>query len=143
MRKLILQMQISVDGLAAAAKNADIKWQIWDWGDKCDWDEKLKCDFNAVYASVDTILLSRKMVKGGFIDHWTDAAVKYPEDPFYKFAHKIVNIEKVVVTNKSFKSTWERTVILKGEFTKTIQKINGVQARTSSSLVVSASLLRS
>ena len=75
-------MQISVDGLAAAAKNADLKWQVWDWGNRCPWDEKLKIDFNAVYSSVDTILLSRKMVKGGFIDHWADTAVKYPADPF-------------------------------------------------------------
>jgi hypothetical protein len=34
MRKLILQMQISMDGLAAAAKNAKLKWQILDWGKK-------------------------------------------------------------------------------------------------------------
>ncbi len=123
MRKLILQMQISVDGLAAAAKNADLKWQIWDWDKKWLWDEALKSDFNAVYSSVDTILLSRKMVKGGFIDHWTEAAVQFPANPFYKFAQRIVDIEKIIVTSKSMKSTWERTVVIKGELSREVQKL--------------------
>jgi dihydrofolate reductase len=123
MRKLILQMQISVDGLAAAAKNADLKWQIWDWGKKWPWDETPKSDFNAVYFSVDTILLSRKMAKGGFIDHWTEAAVQFPADPFYKFAQRIVDIEKIIVTSKSMKSTWERTVVMKGELSREVQKL--------------------
>jgi protein-S-isoprenylcysteine O-methyltransferase Ste14 len=34
LRKLILQMQMSVDGLVAA-NDPKIKWQLWDWGPKC------------------------------------------------------------------------------------------------------------
>ncbi len=123
MRKLTLQMQISVDGLAAAAKKADMRWQIWDWGKEWLWDDTLKNDFNAVYSSIDTVLLSRKMVKGGFIDHWTEAAVQFPADPFYKFAQRIVEVEKIIVTSKSIQSKWERTVVMNGKLSKEVQTL--------------------
>jgi hypothetical protein len=55
-------------------------------GEKWFWYETSKRDFNAVYSSVDTILLSGKTVNGGFIDRWTEAAVQFPANPFYKFA---------------------------------------------------------
>jgi hypothetical protein len=37
MRKLILQMQISVDGFVSAA-NRDLQWQLWNWGEQWPWD---------------------------------------------------------------------------------------------------------
>ena len=58
MRKLILQMQMSVDGYMSA--DTDVDWQAWDWGDRWTWDERLKRRFNAVFDTVDCILLSRK-----------------------------------------------------------------------------------
>src|SRR5438445_3787874 len=35
-KKLILQMQMSVDGFVGA--NADHPWQLWEWGDDNSWD---------------------------------------------------------------------------------------------------------
>jgi hypothetical protein len=58
MRRLIVQMQISVDGIVASDP-PDVDWTVWDWGPDCAWDAVLQRDFNAVYDSVDTILLSR------------------------------------------------------------------------------------
>jgi hypothetical protein len=43
------------------AQKPHLKWQVWDWGSKCPWDEQLKADFNTIFASIDTVLLSRKM----------------------------------------------------------------------------------
>ena len=63
MKKLILQMQMSVDGFVGA--NDDHRWQLWEWGDDIGWDEELKQDFNTVFAGIDTILLSRKNGRGG------------------------------------------------------------------------------
>jgi hypothetical protein len=33
MRKLVLQMQISVDGCVSAA-DGDLAWQVWDWSER-------------------------------------------------------------------------------------------------------------
>jgi len=60
MRKLVLQMQISVDGRVASDEGEP--WQVWGWGNEWPWDESLKRDFNATLATVGCILLSRPMV---------------------------------------------------------------------------------
>ncbi len=41
MSKLILQMQMSLDGYVAAA-DPELDWQVWDWGDDWPWDAELK-----------------------------------------------------------------------------------------------------
>src|ERR1700748_3205641 len=77
MRKLILQMQVSVDGYVGQT-GRDPSWQLWNWGDKCPWDEKLQAEFNQFFEAADTILLSSKIVKGGYIDHWAETVKKHP-----------------------------------------------------------------
>lgn len=113
MRKLILQMQMSVDGFVGSA--GDYDWLIWNWGDDNHWDEELKRDFNAQFQSVDTILLSRKMAEEGYLSHWGNAAKRYPQDPFYAFAQRIVDVQKVVPSDRLEKSRWERTVVGSGD----------------------------
>ncbi|MBW8858881.1 MAG: dihydrofolate reductase family protein [Caulobacter sp.] len=81
MTKLILQMQMSVDGFVGA--DGDRDWLVWSWDDDNRWDEAVKRDFNAHFQSVDTLLLSRKMAEEGYLSHWGDAANRYSRDPFH------------------------------------------------------------
>jgi dihydrofolate reductase len=122
LRKLILQMQMSIDGLEAV-NDPKIKWQLWDWGPKCPWDQTLKDDFNTIFESVDAILLSRLMVKAGYIDHWTEASKLYPENPLFKFATRVVAAQKIVVTSKSIKNIWERTTVVGDDLSKEVAKL--------------------
>jgi dihydrofolate reductase len=115
-------MQMSIDGLEAA-NDPKTKWQLWDWGPKCPWDQKLKDDFNTIFESVDTILLSRPMVNAGYIDHWTEAAQSYPENPLFKFATRVVAAQKIVVTSKSIKNRWERTTAVGDDLSKEVAKL--------------------
>ncbi|TPK90079.1 dihydrofolate reductase [Mesorhizobium sp. B2-4-12] len=118
MKKLILQMQISVDGFVGA--NEDHDWQLWEWGDDNGWDAELKRDFNAVFAGIDTILLSRKMAEEGYLTHWGNAARKYPADPFYAFARRIVEAHKVVPSDRLKASRWERTTVVSGDLPREV-----------------------
>jgi dihydrofolate reductase len=118
MRKLILQMQISVDGFVGT--NAGHDWQVWGWGDGNRWDEELKADFNAYFRSIDMILLSRKMAEEGYLTHWGKAAENYPRDPFYAFARRIVEVPKVVASDKLKESRWERTSVCGGDLPRDI-----------------------
>jgi dihydrofolate reductase len=113
MRKLILQMQMSIDGCVGSDEGHD--WQLWGWGDSNPWDEDLKRDFNATMQSVDTILLSRKMAEEGYLSHWSNAASKYPQDPFYAFAQRIVDVDKVVASSRLAESRWPRTIVRSGD----------------------------
>jgi dihydrofolate reductase len=121
MRKLILQMQMSVDGFVGANGNYD--WQVWDWGDDNRWDEELKRDFNAHFRSVDTILLSRKMAEEGYLSHWGNAAKRYPQDPFYAFAQRIIDVQKVVPSNRLEVSRWERTLVTGGDLPRELGRL--------------------
>jgi len=111
-------MQMSVDGFVGANDDAD--WQVWGWGDDNRWDEELKRDFNAHFQSIDTILLSRKMAEEGYLSHWGNAAKRYPQDPFYAFAQRIVDVPKVVPTERLEKSRWERTVVRSGDLPREV-----------------------
>ncbi|TPI19699.1 dihydrofolate reductase family protein [Mesorhizobium sp. B4-1-1] len=121
MKKLILQMQMSVDGFVGADEGH--RWQLWEWGDDNAWDEELKQDFNAVFQTIDTILLSRKMAEEGYLTHWGNAAKKYPRDPFYAFAQRIVEAEKVVASDKLETSRWERTRVVSGDLPREVDAL--------------------
>ncbi|QDY71371.1 dihydrofolate reductase family protein [Qingshengfaniella alkalisoli] len=118
MRKLVLQMQMSVDGFVGAGGDHD--WQVWGWGDDNRWDEVLKRDFNAHFQSIDTILLSRKMAEEGYLSHWGDAAKRYPQDPFYAFAQRIIDVQKVVPSDRLEETRWERTVVRSGDLSREV-----------------------
>ncbi|HEX4534702.1 MAG TPA: dihydrofolate reductase family protein [Rhizomicrobium sp.] len=108
MRKLILQMQTSVDGYVGRA-NEGPDWQVWNWGPECPWDEALKARFNAVFQTIDTILLSRKILEGGYLDHWSQFARDYAGNPDFAFAQRIVDARKIVFSRTLKTSKWEDT----------------------------------
>jgi dihydrofolate reductase len=114
MRKLKLQMQLSVDGFVAGP-NDELDWMTWEW------DDKLKSYTNDLHKPVDTILLGRKMTPG-FISHWS-AVVTNPEDESYAFAKKMVNTSKVVFTKTLDKSEWKNTVLATGDLADEIKKL--------------------
>jgi dihydrofolate reductase len=94
MRKLKLQMQISVDGFVAGPEG-----QL-DWMTR-EMDPKLLDFIVHLTDTSDTILLGRKMTDG-FTTYWE--AVQ-PSSPEYDFAQKMVNTPKVSFsrTQKSVK----------------------------------------
>lgn len=78
MRKLKLQVQISVDGFIAGL-DGEMDWMVWDW------DEALKNYVSRLTASVDTIVLGRKLAQE-FIPYWENVALdeQNPERDFGK-----------------------------------------------------------
>jgi dihydrofolate reductase len=85
MRKLKLQMQITVDGFVAGPQG-QLDWMTWEM------DEKLIAFVNQLTDTSDTILMGRKMAPG-FVSYWE--GVK-PESPEFEFAQKMVGLPKIV-----------------------------------------------
>jgi dihydrofolate reductase len=87
MRKLKLQMQITVDGFVAGPEG-QLDWMTWDM------DAKLGSFINHLTDTSDTILLGRKMTEG-FIRHW-ETALAAPESPEHAFGQRMVAYPKIV-----------------------------------------------
>ena len=118
MRKLRLQVHMSVDGCIAGPDN-EMDWLVWD-------DDYIKY-LNDITESVDTIIMGRKMVDG-FIPYWTEVANK-PDDPMYEIAKKMVEIPKVVFTKTLNKSHWSNTNIATSDLKDEITKLKNLDGR--------------
>ena len=112
MRKLKLQVEISVDGCITGPNN-EMDWLI------CD-DECMKY-IDDIVESVDTIIMGRKMADE-FISHWSSRMNK-PDDPWNTFAKKMIEIPKIVFTKTLNKSEWPNTEIAKGDLKDEINKL--------------------
>jgi dihydrofolate reductase len=115
MRKLRLQVQMSIDGCIAGPNN-EMDWLVWD-------DNDIKY-LNEITESVDTIIMGRKMVDE-FIPYWTEVMNK-PDDPWYAFAKKMIETPKVVFTKTLDKSDWPNTDIATGDFRDEITKLKNL-----------------
>jgi dihydrofolate reductase len=122
MRRLILQMQTSLDGFVEADPTS-VPWQLWDWGPSIPWDKQLISDFNETFAAVDTILLSRPMVDGGYLAHWASLAATHPSDPDFAFTRRIGEVDKVVVTRGELQHSWPRTRVTAGAVGDTVRAL--------------------
>ena len=117
MRKVKLSMQMTINGYVGQP-NGEMDWMTWNP------DDEFMEFINSHFDSSDTLLLGRKMADG-FINHWESAFDKNPETPFAK---KIVDLPKVVFTKTLEKSTWNNTVLAKGNLADEIadlKKQNG------------------
>ena len=125
MRKLKLQVQMSVDGFIAGP-NGEMDWMV------LDWDDKIRNYAFELTEPVDTILLGRKMTDG-FISYWSDVMTK-PDDPSsidrsHAFAKKMIDTPKIVFTKTLKKSQWPNTDIATGDLTDEISKLKNMKGK--------------
>ena len=124
MRKLKLQVQMSVDGFVAGP-NGELDWMTWDM------DEKIGKYIDELTDSCDTILLGRKMTDG-FVSHW-EKAMETPDGPEYEFAKKMVSYRKHVFTKTLDDSPWANTTLAKGDI---VEDVNAIKAQDGKDVVV-------
>jgi len=103
MRKLKLQVQMTVDGYIAGL-NGEMDWMIFNW------DNELKQYVKEITEPVDCIVLGRKLAQG-FIPHWASK----PEREDAWGVDKMNDTTKVVFTRTLDRSEWDNTVLAKGD----------------------------
>jgi dihydrofolate reductase len=108
MRKLKLQVQMTIDGFIAGP-NGEMEWTAKDW------DNELKKYVGEITEPVDCIILGRKLAQG-FIPHWAS----HPEE---EGADIFNSTKKVVFTKTLEKSEWDNTVLAKGDLVEEIDKL--------------------
>jgi dihydrofolate reductase len=120
MRKLKLQMQMTVDGCVAGPEG-QLDWMTWNM------DEKLLAFINQLTDSSDTILLGRKMTDG-FIKYWESAITK-PESPEYAFARKMVDTPKVVFSKTLKHVDGQNVRVENGDIVESVNKLKSGQGK--------------
>jgi dihydrofolate reductase len=115
MRKLKLQMQLTVDGFVAGPKG-EMDWMVMNW------DDELKKYINEITEPVDCILLGRKLAEG-FIDAW-DARTTNPEGEDIEFIRKMNETPKIVFS-RTLKNVgeWKNTKLAKGDLAEEVNKL--------------------
>ena len=114
MRKLKLQVQMTVDGYIAGPKG-EMDWLTFNW------DDEVKQCVTAITEPVDTIVLGRRLAEG-FIPHWASVAAD-PNHPEVAGGKKFTDTSKVVFTKTLDESTWNNTVLAKGDLVEEITKL--------------------
>lgn len=120
MRKLKLQMQISVDGFASTGPNDEQKWVTWAL-------EEIYSSVLELSDSTDTILIGRKLAMD-YIPYWQET-LKNPDDPMYEFAVRIVAAKKVVFTKTLSGSIWDNTELAKGDLVEEIVRLKNMPGK--------------
>ncbi|MCB0163615.1 MAG: dihydrofolate reductase [Anaerolineae bacterium] len=114
MRKLKLQVQMTVDGYIAGP-NGEMDWLVWNW------DDELKNYVIDLTAPIDCIVLGRKLAEG-FIPHWASVAAN-PDSPEFAAGQKFTDTPKVVFTKTLDTSAWANTVLAQGDLVDEITKL--------------------
>lgn len=99
MRKLTLQIQLSLDGFAAGP-HGEQDWMTWDW------DASLNDYVNTLTVSADTMLIGRVTYEG-MAQYWPDAATN-PDASADEiaFAQRMNTIDKIVFSSTLKEVTW-------------------------------------
>jgi dihydrofolate reductase len=108
MRKLKLQVQMTVDGYIAGP-NGEM-----DWTNR-NWDDALKNYVGEITRPVDCIVLGRKLAQG-FIPYWAS-------HPAEEGAEKFNHTHKVVFTKTLERSEWANTILAKGDLVDEIMHL--------------------
>jgi dihydrofolate reductase len=124
LRKLKLQMQITVDGFVAGPEG-QLDWMTWDM------DERLISFINHLTDTSDTILLGRNMTEG-FIKYW-EQVITQPNSPEYSFGQKMVSIPKVVFSKTINKVAGQNVRVENGPL---VEAVNGLKSQAGKDIVV-------
>jgi dihydrofolate reductase len=114
MRKLKLQIQMSIDGFIAGP-NGEMDWMAWDW------DDALKSYVGEILKSVDCIVLGRKLAEG-FIPYWEQVASD-PNNEEQESGKQFTDTPRVVFSKTLESSPWNNAIVVNGDLVDEITKL--------------------
>lgn len=114
MRKLKLQVQMTVDGYIAGP-NGEMDFMVWNW------DDELNQYVQAITDQVDCIVLGRKLAEG-FIPYWAGVAAD-ADNPEFTSGKQFTDTHKVVFTKTLDKPEWANTVLATGDLVNEITQL--------------------
>lgn len=112
MRKLKLQMHVSIDGYVAGP-NGEMDWIHTTAGPQPVIDLARTCD---------TLLMGRKLGQG-FIDSWENTYHNAPDSPFHPLARAIVEMRKIVFSHTQDTISGNNAEITRADLATTVNAL--------------------
>jgi dihydrofolate reductase len=117
MRKLKLQVQMTIDGFVAGL-NGELDW-MWIPGER---DESLFQKVIDLADSCDTILLGRKMTRE-FVDHWENVVDNQPDSLEQPLAQLMVNLRKIAFSRTQAEIRGRNLEVENGDLVAAVQAL--------------------
>ena len=119
MRKLKLQVQITLDGYIAGP-NQEMDWALMNWSDD------LNAYVTALTEPVGTILLGRKLAEG-FIPYWEGVAAD-SANPEQASGQLFTNLPKVVFSRSlAARPAWPHTEVCQEEMAEAVKALKAAE----------------
>jgi dihydrofolate reductase len=117
MRKLKLQVQMTIDGFVAGPEG-----QLdWMWIPR-EQDESMFQRVIELADSCDTILLGRKMTRE-FIDYWENVVDNQPDSPELALAQRMVNMRKIAFSRTQTAISGRNLEVENGDLVAAVQAL--------------------
>lgn len=120
MRKLKLQMQMSLDGMVSTGPNDEQKWVTPAL-------DEIRPDVLELLDSSDTILIGRKLAVD-YIPFWQQTFLE-PEHQMHDIAQRIVAAKKVVFSQTLTESIWDNTELAQGPLAEAVARLKALPGK--------------
>jgi dihydrofolate reductase len=121
MRKLKLQMQMTIDGFVAGP-DGQLDWMC------TEMDASQLQLLQELTESMDTILLGRKMTEG-FTTYWEHVVNNQPESPEYPYAKIFVDTPKIVFSKTITTVAGKNAVVENGDLVEAVNKLKNQEGK--------------
>ncbi|MGZ3751509.1 MAG: dihydrofolate reductase family protein [Mucilaginibacter sp.] len=98
MRKLKLQIQITIDGFVAGP-NGEFDWAFIAGNDDAEALQQVIGFGAELAAGCDTFLMGRKLAASTFCSYWENVADNQPDNPWHPLATLIANFRKIAFSS--------------------------------------------
>jgi len=122
MRKLKLQIQMSVDGFVAGP-NGEGDWLFLSGKNNPEALQQVIAFNIELASSSDTLLMGRKMAGPGFFKHWENVADNLPDNPWHPMAQLIVNLRKIVFSRNETSLSGRNLEVENGDLATVVQAL--------------------
>lgn len=122
MRKLKLQMQITVDGFVAGP-NGENDWVFIPGKQDPEGLQKIIGFGIDLAASCDTLLLGRKLAASEFCKHWENVADNQPDNPWNPLAKLIADHRKIAFSSTETSLPGRNLEVENGDLATVVQTL--------------------
>jgi dihydrofolate reductase len=128
MRKLKLQMQITIDGFVAGP-NGENDW-VFIPGKQDPEALRKSIEFGTeLAAGCDTLLIGGKLAASGFCNYWENVADNQPDNPWNTYAQLIADLHKIAFSSTETTLPGRNLEVENGDLATAVQALKEQQGK--------------